>query len=63
VELLAYHRLGRGKLQRFGFPPGMPESVKPPDAETFRGSYLAKQGVKLVNAPLGSVSKVAGPVQ
>lgn len=62
VELLAYHRLGRAKLQRFGFPPRMPESVKPPEAETVRGwnAYLAKKGVKLVNAPPGAVSKVAG---
>jgi pyruvate formate lyase activating enzyme len=62
VELLAYHRLGSSKLRRFGFPPRMPESVKSPDAETVRGwnAYLANKGVKLVNAPPGAVSKVAG---
>ena len=51
VELLAYHRLGRGKLQRFGFSARMPESVKPPNVETVRGwnAYLAKRGVKLVS--------------
>ena len=61
VELLAYHRLGISKLQRFGFPPRMPESVKPPDPETVRrwNAYLAKKGVKLVTAPPGAVSKVA----
>jgi pyruvate formate lyase activating enzyme len=49
VELLPYHRLGRSKLQRFGFHAQMPESVKSPDAATVRGwnAYLAKQGVKL----------------
>jgi pyruvate formate lyase activating enzyme len=62
VELLAYHRLGTSKLQRFGFPKHMPDSVKPPDADTFRGwnTYLAKQGVRVINAPSGTVSKVAG---
>jgi pyruvate formate lyase activating enzyme len=62
VELLPYHRLGRSKLIRFGFAAGVPESVRPPDAETFRGwnQYLAKKGVKLVNAPNGSPSKPAG---
>jgi pyruvate formate lyase activating enzyme len=61
VELLAYHRLGRAKLQRFGFRPSMPESVKPPEPSTVRGwyAYLTNKGVKLVNAP-GAVSKVAG---
>jgi pyruvate formate lyase activating enzyme len=50
VELLAYHRLGRGKLKRFGFPPRMPESVNPPDAKTFQSwnTYLAKNNVRLV---------------
>jgi hypothetical protein len=61
VELLPYHRLGRAKLQRFGFRTEMPESVKPPEANTVRGwnDYLAKKGVRLINAP-GAVSKVAG---
>lgn len=64
VELLAYHRLGRAKLQRLGFAPRMPESVKPPSPETVRewNAYLAKKRVKLVNAPPGTVSKVAGGV-
>lgn len=62
VELLAYHRLGRAKLKRFGLPPGMPESVMPPDDKTFRGwnAYLAKKGVKLVNAASFAAGKVAG---
>jgi pyruvate formate lyase activating enzyme len=62
VELLAYHRLGTSKLRRFGFPPRMPESVKSPDAEAVRewNAYLARKGVRLVNAPPGAVSKVAG---
>jgi pyruvate-formate lyase-activating enzyme len=62
VELLPYHRLGRAKLQRFGFPSRMPESVKPPDAATVHGwnAYLANQGVKLVDQPAGAVSKPAG---
>ena len=55
VELLAYHRLGRGKLRRFGFENRMPESVAPPDSGTFQGwkNYLAQRGVRLVDAASG----------
>ena len=62
VELLAYHRLGRSKLQRFGFPTRMPESVKPPDEATVQSwnAYLAGRGVHLVNAAAGVVKKPAG---
>jgi pyruvate formate lyase activating enzyme len=62
VELLAYHRLGRGKLRRFGFANHMPETVAPPDAATFRSwnDYLAKRGVRLVGSSAGVGSKPAG---
>jgi pyruvate formate lyase activating enzyme len=47
VELLPYHRLGKGKLSRLGYPARMPESVAQPDAKTVDGwkSYLRKAGI------------------
>lgn len=52
VELLAYHRLGRSKLRRFGFQDNMPESVRPPEAAAVRSwiDYLRRQGVRVANA-------------
>jgi glycyl-radical enzyme activating protein len=51
VEILPYHRLGRAKLQRFGLPARMPESVKPPGQQTVDSwiTYLKRRGVSLVN--------------
>ena len=52
VELLAYHRLGVGKLRRFGFPQRMPESVRPPDRKTVDSwiDYLKSKRVRVANA-------------
>ncbi len=52
VELLPYHRLGSGKLQRFGFERRMPQSVKPPEPAVVQDwkRYLAARGVRLAAA-------------
>jgi pyruvate formate lyase activating enzyme len=49
VELLPYHRLGKGKLQRLGFSFQMPDTVKPPDPATVRAWHdaLRAHGVRL----------------
>jgi glycyl-radical enzyme activating protein len=51
VELLPYHRLGRGKLNRFGLISRMPDSVKPPDPSVATEwiAFLRKRGVRVVN--------------
>ncbi|MCF7847681.1 MAG: glycyl-radical enzyme activating protein [Kiritimatiellales bacterium] len=50
VELLPYFDLWRGKLERFGMEPRMPESVKPPDKETFQSwqDDLRSKGVTVI---------------
>ncbi len=50
VELLPYHRLGRAKLERFGFETRMPGSVEPPDFDTVEGwvRHVGSQGIRMV---------------
>jgi pyruvate-formate lyase-activating enzyme len=50
VELLPYYDLWRAKLRRFGLTSSLPESVKPPDAETVNAwnEHLVRRGVKVV---------------
>lgn len=50
VELLPYYDLWRAKLRRFGLKTSLPESVKPPSAETVRkwNDYLRERGVGIV---------------
>ena len=50
VELLPYYDLWRAKLDRFGLRTELPESVKPPADDEFKGwqAYLKGQGVKVI---------------
>jgi hypothetical protein len=50
VELLPYYDLWRAKLRRFGLTSSLPESVKPPEADTVKSwnEYLGRRGVKMV---------------
>ena len=50
VELLPYFDLWRGKLKRFGFTAGLPDTVKPPSRETVKSwnDYLRDRGVRMV---------------
>ncbi len=50
VELLPYYDLWRAKLKRFGMATQLPDSVKPPAAETVRSwkAYLTDRGVRIV---------------
>jgi pyruvate formate lyase activating enzyme len=50
VELLPYYDLWRAKLTRFGLTTQLPESVKPPDADTVESwcEYLRNRGVNVV---------------
>lgn len=50
VELLPYHRLGRPKLERFGYTTQMPASIRAPGAGAVEGwvRYVARQGVRMV---------------
>jgi pyruvate formate lyase activating enzyme len=52
VELLPYYDLWRAKLARFGLESELPESVKPPAADTVRGweEYLRQRGVNVTQA-------------
>jgi pyruvate formate lyase activating enzyme len=50
VELLPYYDLWRAKLARFGLKSELPESVKPPQANTVNAwqDYLRERGVTVV---------------
>lgn len=50
VELLPYYDLWRGKLKRFGLASELPESVKPPSADTLKSwnDYLRERGVRVI---------------
>jgi pyruvate formate lyase activating enzyme len=57
IELLPYHRLGRSKLERFGFATRMPSAVKPPEPRVFE-EWLAqvKNGAPAARVFSGSVT-------
>lgn len=50
LELLPYYDLWRAKLNRFGLSSPLPDTVKPPDTNTFNGwnTYLKRRGVRVV---------------
>jgi pyruvate formate lyase activating enzyme len=51
VELLPYYDLWRAKLVRFGLSSALPETIKPPNADTVNGwkAYLRRHGVRVVS--------------